>query len=376
MSYPRTSGVELRWDPGGRRIPLAAGHGCLRQLESFLRDADHTLIVTEKRLWRRFGRSVRDALSPNLSRTLLCVPGGESAKTLATLDALASAALRAGATRRSVVISLGGGLVCNVAGMLAATLYRGIGLIHLPTTLLAMHDTVSSLKQALNVGGCKNLLGVYHPPAAVICETAFLRSLPKSAVQAALVEIAKNALVLSEDIAQRSRRLLEVADWDESFFLDVVRSGVEAKRSLMQHDPCEKKRAIVFEYGHTVGHAIEVASAGTIGHGQAVYWGMRAAADVAAAMGYMSGRACAEHEAVLSRLGPVAQPRTPLIARHLLRLIGQDNKRGHLPVASGHIQMVLLRRIGVPVTAAGKPLVQVPLAKVQQAILRLPFVVA
>ena len=365
--------LPLLWNPGGKRIPLLVGQDCLSSLARLLKplSPDRILLVYDALLPARYGREVR-AIAGTIARvTLLPAAAGEAGKTLATLEALAGHALAAGASRRSCVIALGGGLVCNMAGMLAATLYRGIPLIHVPTTLLAMHDTVTSLKQALNIAGHKNLLGMYHRPAGILCDTRFLLTLPPAAIQASLVEIVKNALVLGGPYIQHARRL--TADLPQADALAVIRSGVAAKRSLMRLDPYEKSAAVVFEYGHTVGHAIESCCHGEIGHGQCIYWGMGAAGEIGHAMGFLGIEAYQRHQAMLGLLGTVAAPQ-PIALSCLLEAIAFDNKRGHLPPLRGHIQMVLLREIGQAAHTGDMPIVQVPLAEVRKALKRLPFV--
>lgn len=300
--------------------------------------------------------------------TVLPSPERETDKTLVWLDQAASRALEDGVTRRSAVISFGGGVACNMAGMLAGTLFRGIRLIHVPTTLLAMHDTVTSLKQAVNVGGHKNMLGLYHTPHAILCDTEMLRTLPHVHVQAALVEIIKNGLILGEPFAAKAKALCARPD----DCVEIIAAGVAAKQSLMVEDPYERGQAVVFEYGHTVAHAIE--ATGMLSHGHSVYWGMRVAGQVARAMGIMPAKAHREHEAMLDWAGDIAAPAERLRAEALLEAVAFDNKRGHLPAREGHAAMVLLQEIGQPAATGGVPLVHVPESTLLQAIRTLAFV--
>lgn len=357
---------ELPWSPGGKKIPFLVGPGALVQALGYLASLrpDRVIVIADPAV---------ESLIPKLPypATILRSPGCEAHKTLGWVDQAATRILVDGATRRSVVLSLGGGLGCNMAGMLAATLFRGIALIHLPTTLLAMHDTVTSLKQAVNVGGHKNMLGLYHVPHAIICDTDMLRTLPAVHVQAALIEIIKNGLILGEPFMHSAS---ELCMRPAERCLDIIEAGVAAKQSLLADDPYEKSSAIVFEYGHTVGHAIEATCRGSLNHGQCVHWGMLVAGRVARQLGLMPAIVHKKHDAMLELAGPVALPSIPLAVNDMLESLVFDNKRGHLPPRMDHIAMVLLRGIGQPVRNDGLPLIHVPVRLVTDGLRTLPFV--
>ncbi len=357
---------ELPWSPGGKEIPFLAGPGALARVQFYLAplQPDRLILVADPAVQR---------LIPDLPfpATILSPPECEAKKCLMWLDQAAARILEDGATRRCVVISFGGGLACNMAGMLAATLFRGVGLIHLPTTLLAMHDTVTSLKQAVNVGGHKNMLGVYHAPHAIICDTDLLRTLPAAHVQGALIEIIKNGLILGEPFVHKVSGLcMRPAER----YLDIVEAGVAAKQSLMADDPYEKSSAIVFEYGHTVGHAIEATCRGSLNHGQCIYWGMLVAGRIARQLGLMPAIVHVKHDALLQLAGPVSMPSTPMNTADVLGAVMFDNKRGHLPAKADHVAMVLLHDIGKPVCTSSLPLVHIPLPLLTDALRTLPFV--
>lgn len=356
---------ELPWSPGGKQIPFLAGPGALAQLPCVLTplQPDRLIFIADPAVQGFIPRIAYPA-------TILCLPQGEADKTLRWLDEAAARALQDGATRRSVVISFGGGLACNMAGMLAATLFRGVPLIHIPTTLLAMHDTVTSLKQAVNVGGHKNMLGIYHAPHAILCDTDLLRTLPPNHVQAALIEVIKNGLILGEPFSRRAEELCKRPD----AFIDIIESGVAAKQTLMQHDPREKGPAIVFEYGHTVGHAIEATCSGSLNHGQCIYWGMVIAGRVARELSLMPAEVHTRHDAMLQLAGSVSMPSAAIAIADLLAAAAFDNKRGHLSPKADHVAMVLLEDIGRPVRTDGLPLVRVPMSVVSSALSTLPFV--
>lgn len=379
MRSPANVLSRLPWSPGRQAIPFILGPAAFTALPDHLDDADQVFIITEAAIWPAIRPLLLPALPKRLRVDALFVNAGEGAKTLATIDLLAAEALRLGCTRRSVIISAGGGLVCNLAGMLAGTLFRGLHLIHAPTTLLAMHDTVTSLKQAVNVSGFKNLLGIYHRPAAILADLRVLADLPHSAIQAALVEIVKNGLVLGGRYLDDAAAILAAAADSPHITADypllkrIIRRGVAAKQSLMIADPFEKKRAIVFEYGHTLGHALESLSHGQLNHGQCIYWGMQFAALVSHRLGKLSSRHHTAHEQLLRQLGEIPSP-PQLAADDIVAAMQLDNKRGHLPTRRNYIAMFLLKSPGHPLLTSSLPLTHVAIARIRTCLRTLPFV--
>ena len=297
--------------------------------------------------------------------TLHTFAAGERAKNLMTVEALAQEALAVGVTRRSCIIGLGGGLAGNVAGLLAALLFRGIRLVHIPTTLLAMSDSVLSLKQAVNTRLGKNHLGTYYAPQWVWNDLSYLRSLPRIEIQAALCELIKNVLAICPEHYARVASLLNpAAVYTEEQYVQFIELCVTAKCAVMRDDPQEKRDALVLEYGHTVGHALEllaqeVLPAGTLPHGLAIGLGMLVAARISCMMGLLSADDEQAHMELLRRNGvPTAIPQEiPTVA--LITAINHDNKRGYLPQTIGNSLMVLLERLGRPHRSQGTVLTQV-----------------
>lgn len=232
----------------------------------------------------------------------IVIPDGEEAKTVSNYAHLVERVLSKGIDERSVLISLGGGVVCNVCGFVAATLYRGIGLVHVPTTLMAQCDAAISHKQAVNGARGKNMVGAYYAPARIIVDVDVLQTQTDRALRDGLAEVLKHAL------AQDANYL----DWlmnpglelrDPAFLEHVVRRNIELKCAIMAVDPQEKAEGMVLQYGHTVGHPIEHLSGYALTHGEAVAVGMLIAARVARIMGALDDAGVAAHRAVLMRWG-------------------------------------------------------------------------
>ena len=249
-------------------------------------------------------------------------------------------------SRRSVVIALGGGAVGNIAGLLAALLFRGIRLVHVPTTLLAMSDSVLSLKQAVNSELGKNHIGTFYPPVLVWNSLDLLTTLPPAEIQSALCEMIKNVLAICpERYTEISHQLRVDATYSDEEITSFIELCVTAKTRVMRDDPYERGDGLVLEYGHTVGHALEILTRGTTSHGFAIGMGMRVAARVAVELGMLSRADEDCHEELLQRNGAPTQT-ADVDPRDVLRVVALDNKRGYIPDRPGCHGMILLAGLG------------------------------
>jgi 3-dehydroquinate synthase/2-deoxy-scyllo-inosose synthase len=276
-----------------------------------------------------------------------------------------------------VFVALGGGLAGNVAGLLAHLFLRGARLVHIPTTLLAMSDSVLSLKQAVNSPVGKNHLGAFHAPELVWSQLDYLATLPPAQIRAALCEAIKNVIAICPArYTELAGRLRADATYSQAEFAWFIGMCVDAKQEVMAADPREKDRALVLEYGHTVGHAAELASGGSLSHGLAIGVGGLVAARIAATLGIGDPAVEDKHEALLRLNGAPTQLPAGFDAERLMQAIRLDNKRGYIPHQPGHIDMVLLSGLGQPHQASGRIITQVPedvvLAGIQSRTARLP----
>jgi 3-dehydroquinate synthase len=209
---------------------------------------------------------------------------GEESKTLSNYTKLVEHVLGEGIDERSVLVSLGGGAVCNVCGFIASTLYRGIGLVHVPTTLMAQCDAAISHKQGVNGERGKNLVGAYYPPINIAVDVEVLATLEDWLIPDGLSEVVKHALGQDPDYLQFLLDYDGAID-DPDFLEAVVRKNIELKCELMAIDPKELREGMVLQYGHTVGHPIEYLSGYDLNHGQSVGIGMMVAARVSRLLG-------------------------------------------------------------------------------------------
>src|SRR5215470_12093132 len=248
--------------------------------------ADRFLLVTDRGVPAAAVHAITSQLNAVAPVTVLQAPAREYAKNLSTIDELAKVAFTSGATRMSVFVALGGGLAGNVAGLLAHLFLRGARLVHIPTTLLAMSDSVLSLKQAVNSPVGKNHLGAFHAPELVWSQLDCLATLPPAQIRSALNEAIKNVVAICpgryEEMAARLRADARYTQAEFAWFIGMC---VDAKQEVMATDPQEKGRALVLEYGHTAGHAAELITGGGFSHGLAIGVGGLVAARVAAILG-------------------------------------------------------------------------------------------
>lgn len=357
---------------GDKLIPFFVGTDCRDEIVAGILSLNPSsvFVLTDETVMRLHSQEFADGFPCTTTVHVLVVPPGEQCKTLDCLHKVVCTALQSGVDRRSIFVSLGGGAVGNLTGLAAALLFRGISFVHVPTTLLAMHDSVTSQKQAVNCHGVKNIVGTYHAPEAIYCDTRFLNTLTHRHVSSGLAELAKNALIFGGNQKQRFEKLLpDVFGTSTPPWVELVTLGLAYKSEQLKDDPLEKHEAIVFEYGHTVGHAIEIASFGTLNHGEAIVWGMRVAATVAQDLKFMDESALAEHEAVLRLLGAVPIPPASVDLAAVCKNTLNDNKRGICLHEKDTVSMVLLRKAGSVVRdSEGCLLMPVPLVCVEQAL--------
>lgn len=352
---------EVRFEATNFPFHIRAGDSSWNQLHSTLKslDADRFIVVNDSGLPPHFAAEVEGHLSRVAPTTFLSVDALERTKTLATVDALVERTIGAGATRQSIIVGLGGGLVGNVAGLLAGLIFRGIRLVHLPTTLLAMSDSTLSLKQGVNSRRGKNHVGVFHPPVLVWNHLDFLDTLAPEEIRSALCETAKNVLaIVPERYDDLARLLRNDAHYSHSDLAIIINLCVDAKTAVMAEDHREKHSALILEYGHTVGHAIELLSAGAVSHGYAIGLGMLAAAQISRELGGLDAADEAAHRELLIRNG------APTVADgyaidDVLGLIRLDNKRGYVPHLPGACDFILLDGLGRPRLSEGSMITQV-----------------
>ncbi|QKZ20341.1 2-deoxy-scyllo-inosose synthase [Streptomyces chartreusis] len=359
--------------------PYRLGTDCSEHMIARLaaHEASSYVVVADDTVAKLYGQDLVARIDSEVGRPahLLSHGVGEPHKGLGTVESLARQALELGIDRRAIVVALGGGVTGNLAGLLAALLFRGVRLIHIPTSLVAIMDSVLSLKQAVNSQVGKNLIGTFYAPVEVLADTAMLRTLPPREIRSGMGEVVKNALAIRPSMIDRLAGGLRAdACYDDDFLRFAIDESLTAKATVTRDDMHERREGIVLEYGHTAGHAIEHASLGEVAHGAGVAIGMTIAAEVSRRLGHCDQDLVDLHRELVAAAG--VEPAIPAHVDTALvhRWLSHDNKRGYLTDAPlGHTPMVLLSAPGEVLTSDVQhvgplPLVPVPLALLEEIV--------
>ncbi|HEY3943375.1 MAG TPA: 3-dehydroquinate synthase family protein [Acidimicrobiales bacterium] len=318
-------GVEL----GERRYDVSVGDGARRDLAAAVsavgeRAPERVAIVTQPAL--RAAPWFAE-LDPGVPFEVVEVPDGEAAKSLSTVDALCRRFARSGLARTDAVVAVGGGVVTDVAGFAAACYHRGTPYVNVATTLLAQVDAAIGGKTGVNLPEGKNLVGAFWQPAAVLCDTGVLATLPPREWACGRGEMAKYAF-LSDETPGTTLLDLDVPEQ--------VARCVAVKAAVVAADEREGDRRAVLNYGHTLAHAIEAAAfdpgaeaGAALRHGEAVAVGLVFAALLARRLGRVDDARVVEHREVVARFDLRAELPPGLGSRQLIELMRRDKKARH-----------------------------------------------
>lgn len=286
----------------------------------------------------------------NDATLVLPTEADEHGKTLAQCGSILERILGMAPTRQDVVVAIGGGALMNVGGVVAGLLLRGVDLVLVPTTLTGQTDVFLGGKQAVNLLGFKNQIGLYHDPAYVYVGTAFLRTLGLGRLKIELIEGLKLCLARSAEDYWDIVGSLDTLDLQELEKLAMlVERLIRLKADVVRIDPFELRSGASLLYGHEVGHALESASDYTISHCEAVGLGMLTAARVAHLLGLCDSAHVEVHRELLCRVGIASRIGASIPAELILRHVEHDKKREH-----GRTRFVLTRRVGELVSDAGE----------------------
>jgi len=233
-------------------------------------------IITDETVGQLYASRVATALRVPDAATFT-LPAGEAHKTRETWARITDEMLGAGFGRDTTIVALGGGVVGDLAGFVAATFMRGVPYVQVPTTLLAMIDASVGGKTGVDTAAGKNLVGAFHQPAAVVADTSVLASLPIDQLRAGMAEAIKHGVIADEAYFERVESLagtLRSMDVTSPAVLDLVARSVEIKADIVRRDEREGGVRKTLNFGHTVGHAVELASGYALLHGEAVAIGM------------------------------------------------------------------------------------------------------
>lgn len=291
---------------GDRAYDVLVGHGARHRLGEVLPvEARRAAVITQA--------SVDVAVDPCIEHRTFLMGEGEDAKCLETVEDLCRELARWGLTRSDVVVAVGGGVVTDVAGFVAAVYHRGVAVVHVSTTLLGQVDAAIGGKTGVNLPEGKNLVGAFWQPAAVLCDTEVLETLPPREYRSGLGELAKYHFLGGEDLMD--------LPLDER-----VARCVAIKAAVVAGDEREGGGRATLNYGHTLAHALETAGRYDLRHGEAVGIGLVYAAELARVLGRIDGDRVAEHRRVVAGYDLPTRLPPGVEVDELVELFGRDKK--------------------------------------------------
>lgn len=307
---------------------------------------DKVLVVSNAIIFDEYGEQLIAALkSANFSVSHQILPAGERHKTLLSIQKIYDTALENYLERSSTLIALGGGVIGDMTGFAAATWLRGINVIQVPTSLLAMVDAAIGGKTGVNHPHGKNLIGAFHQPKLVLIDPEVLKTLPIREFRAGMAEVIKYGVIWDAELFHAlatAERLDELNHLSSDLLTKILTHSCQAKADVVSQDEKEGGLRAILNYGHTVGHAIEsLTGYRLVNHGEAVAIGMSVAGKIAVEMGYWSAEESERQDQLITKAGlPKAVP--PMLEIDaILEALKSDKK-----VKGGKVRFVLPEKIG------------------------------
>jgi 3-dehydroquinate synthase len=339
-------------DLAEKSYPIQIGTGNLHEIGPFLQSrhrTTHAVVLTDDNVVEPHARIVCEGLTEAGCRVdQLVLDPGEATKCVEACEAIWNKLPEIGADRKSVIVAVGGGVIGDLAGFIAATFARGLALLQVPTTLLAQVDSSVGGKVGVNLPAAKNMVGAFKQPVGVYIDTDVLVGLPDREYRAGLAEVVKYGVILdAEFFAYLEGHITELNERDAATLRYVIARCCRLKADVVEHDEFETTglRAVL-NYGHTYAHAFETLTGyGQLLHGEAVSIGMLCASRLAERLGRIDASLTARQQALLTALQlPIEVPQ--LDADAIIAAMGKDKKVEHgklrfvLPSKLGHVELV------------------------------------
>ncbi|ACA45023.1 3-dehydroquinate synthase [Clostridium botulinum] len=343
--------------------------GCNIWRESLLEkmidlNTDKFFLITDDIVYNLFGKELLEYMNRKVSVKLIKLPSGEKHKNIKVFNDLMEDLFDNNVTKSSILISLGGGVVGNITGLAAALAFRGIRFFHIPTTFMSQTDSILSRKQGINSFYGKNMIGSYYTPLFNFIDTSFLTFDSERFIRGSFVETVKNGFIYNADFLNKLKSVIKNDfNVNQEGIFNLVKMSIESKLPIMKADPTEKGLAMILEYGHTVGHAIEKLSYGKLSHGESVSIGMMVAARISEKLGYLSKQDVKEHMDILSALKTPTKIPSNIKISDIIDRIKLDNKKD-----INGIRFVVLQNIGKCINTDGSYMIKVPFNIINDAI--------
>ncbi len=333
---------------GTRSYEIKIGPGLLRDLGRHCADlklGSRCAVISDRNVAPRFAKSVQASLKKaGFESVLITVPAGETAKSVKVVEQCYDALAKHRLERKSFIVALGGGVVGDLAGFVAATYLRGIAFVQVPTTLLAQVDSSVGGKVGVNLKSGKNLVGAFHQPRLVLCDIDALRSLPLREFRAGLAEVIKYGIIYDAPLfARLERDLTKLLKREPKTLTEVIARCCEIKAEVVGQDETESGLRAILNFGHTIGHAIEnISGYGKYLHGEAISIGQVAAAMISVPVLGMPGAEAERIREIFKRAGlPITISLNQGQRKRLLAAMQLDKK-----VSGGEVKFVLAKKIG------------------------------
>jgi 3-dehydroquinate synthase len=329
----------------GSRHDIVVRRGLLAEIGprlAALRPTSKAAIITDSHVGPRYVPLVAQSLqSAGIQPIVATIPAGEDHKTLSDIAPVYDALLAAKIERTTPVLALGGGVIGDMAGFIAATVLRGVPFVQVPTSLLAMVDASVGGKTGVNHAVGKNLIGAFHQPIAVLIDPDVLATLPERELRGGLAECIKHDVIRdAEGFADLEQNIARAVRRDIDYLAGLIAHNVAIKARVVESDPFEKAERAHLNFGHTFGHAIENVSHYAYSHGECVGLGMVAASRAANVLGMLDAEAVKRIQSVISAAG-LPDGGVKLPADAIVDAMIFDKK-----VKGGKVRFVLPDRIG------------------------------
>lgn len=338
--------IEIPVDVKPRPYAALIENGLLAKAGTLLREllppGSRLFVVTVAPVRRKWGKKLMASLAgAGLDAKTLAMPEGERYKRLATVEVLAEKLTGLGADRNAVVVAFGGGVAGDAAGFLASMYMRGIEFVQIPTTVLAQVDASVGGKTGVNLKAGKNLIGAFWHPRVVLIDPEVLSSLPEREYRAGLYEALKCGVIGNAELFREfEQNRAKIAKRDPETVERLIAESVRLKAHIVSVDEKENGLRRVLNFGHTIGHALEAETEyRSLLHGEAVAWGMIAAARVAAGVGKLSEQDAVRIREATRELGRL--PKLQVRGQSILKRLQSDKK-----TRNGKVHFVLPTEIG------------------------------
>lgn len=343
---------------------VICGTGVLRRAQAEIGKLGRfssTHIVSSAKVWRALGKTLKRAFASKAgaNRKTHLIDDAEAAKSLRTVESLSRRLIRAGADRKSLLIAIGGGVIGDVAGFVAASYLRGIALVHVPTTVVAQVDSSIGGKTGVNLPEGKNLVGAFYPPRLVLTDPQTLRTLPEREFCGGIAEIIKHAIIADAQMfAYLEKNMGKLERRDRAALDFLIPRNVAIKARVVSRDERESNLREILNFGHTFAHALEsITRYKSYQHGEAVAWGLMCAALLGHEIGLTPANDVARIVTLVRRMGPL--PCWPQVRTEKFIDAMRSDKKSR----DGNLRFVLTPRIGKAATYD-----RVPLAAVERVL--------